>query len=127
MGLQFEYLLLQNRPLLLKSIGISTSEVVCDGPYIQSQTARAPGCQIDYLVQTYTKNLFVCEFKFKRQELGVEIIHEMTDKIKALKVPNGYAAIPILFHIGGVTTSVETAGYFYRIIDISEFLAEENT
>jgi uncharacterized protein len=122
MGLQLEYLLLQNRPLLLKSMGITTNNVTCDGPYRQSQTKNAKGCQIDYLVQTSTRNLFVCEFKFKRRELGTEIIQGMQAKIHALKIPKGYATVPILFHIGGVSSSVETDGYFYRIIDITDFL-----
>lgn len=124
MGLQLEYLLLQNRALLFKSIGISPADVVCDGPYRQSKTSTLKGCQIDYLVQTSTKNLFVCEFKFKRRELGSDIIDSMKDKINALKVPKGFAPIPILFHIGGIAASVETSGYFYRIIDIADLLNE---
>ena len=122
MGLQIEYLLLQNRPLLLKAMGIFVSDVVCDGPYRQSKTVSRRGCQIDYLVQTFTKNLFVCEFKFKRRELGIGIIDTMKEKVNALKIPRGYAAIPILFHVGGVSFSVETSSYFYRVIDISDFL-----
>lgn len=125
MGLQLEFLLLQNRSLLLKSMGISAENVVCDGPYRQSQTASTTGCQVDYLVQTSTKNLYICEFKFKRKELGSEVIDSMKDKLKALKIPRGYAALPLLFHIGGVTSSVETGGYFYRIIDIEDFLNTE--
>ncbi len=122
MGLQLEYLLLQNRPLLLESIGIFAADVVADGPYRQSKTTTAKGCQIDYLVQTATKNLYICEFKFTRKELGIEMMQEMQEKIKALKIPRGYAAVPILFHIGGVAASVETDGYFYRIIDIADLL-----
>lgn len=126
MGLQLEYLLLQNRPLLLKAMGISATDVTCDGPYRQSQTASERGCQIDYLAQTFTKNLFVCEFKFKRRELGVDVIQDMQEKINVLKIPRGYAAVPILFHIGGVAPSVETDQYFYRIIDITDFLIEND-
>ena len=76
------------------------------------------------MVQTITKNLFICEFKFKRRELGADIIDKVNEKIKALKVPRGYAAVPVLFHSGGVASSVETGGYFYRIIDIAGFLEE---
>lgn len=32
LGLQLEYLLLQNRSLLLKAIGVSGADIVCDGP-----------------------------------------------------------------------------------------------
>jgi AAA+ ATPase superfamily predicted ATPase len=121
-GLQLEYLLLQNRQLLLNAMGVPASDVRCDGPYRQLQTIRKQGCQVDYLVQTYTKNLFVCEFKFKRRELGADIVDSMKAKINALKIPKGYAAVPVLFHIGGVAPAVETGGYFYRIIDIADFL-----
>ena len=122
MGLQLEYLLLQNRPLLLKSMGISASDIVCDGPYRQSHTMNNPGCQVDYLIQTHTKTLYICEFKFKRRELGIDIVDMMKEKIKSIKIPRGYAAVPILFHISGVASSVHTANYFYRIIDIAGFL-----
>ena len=121
-GLQLEQLLLQNRSLMLKAIGISASDIVSDGPFRQSKTTRKSGCQIDYLVQTTTRNLFMCEFKFKNREIGIDIIHQVKDKIQALKVPRGFASIPILFHIGGVSSSVATDGYFYRIIDITNFL-----
>jgi len=123
-GLQFEYLLLQNRSMLLQAIGISVVDIVCDGPYRQSKTSAQDGCQIDYLVQTFTKNLFVCEFKFKRRELGIDIINDIKEKLSALKVPRGFAAAPILFHIRGATSSLETAGYFYRIIDITDFIQD---
>lgn len=122
MGLQLEQLLLQNRALLLDALGISASDVVSDGPFRQFKTTTQQGCQIDYLVQTTTKNLFVCEFKFKRRELGMDIIEQMQDRVHALKVPRGFASIPVLFHIGGVTSSVATDEYFYRIIDVSEML-----
>jgi AAA+ ATPase superfamily predicted ATPase len=124
MGLQIEYLLLQNRTLLLNKIGIPANEVVVDGAYRQSSTAHKVGCQIDYLVQTATKNLFICEFKFNSREIGIDIIHQMQSKIKALKIPKGYAAVPVLFHIGGVSSMVEMNDYFYRIIDIGDFLTE---
>ncbi|NCT56264.1 MAG: ATPase [Legionella sp.] len=123
MGLQLEQLLLQNRTLILKALGIPASDVVSDGPFRQFKTATQQGCQIDYLIQTTTKNLFICEFKFKRQELGVAIIEQVKDKIQALNVPRGFASIPVVFHLGGVTSSVSTEGYFYRIVDIAEFLA----
>lgn len=121
-GLQLEYLLLQNRSLLLQAVGISPNDIVCDGPYRQSATSKQQGCQVDYLIQTLTKNLFICEFKCKRRELRPDIIHDMQEKIHALKIPKGFAAVPVLFHLSGVTSSVETAGYFYRVIDIAVFL-----
>lgn len=122
LGLQLEHLLLQNRPLILKAIGISATDIVHDGPYRQIATASQQGCQIDYLIQTLTNNLFVGEFKFSKRELSAEIISEMKDKIAALKVPRGFATVPILCHLSGVSSTVTTSSYFYRIIDIADFL-----
>jgi uncharacterized protein len=122
LGLQLEYLLLQNRPLLLKAIGINGADLLSDGPYRQTKTTSQRGCQIDYLIQTTTKNLFVCEFKFSKREISGDIINEMQNKISSLKTPKGFACVPVLFHLSGVAESVATSSYFYRIIDIVDFL-----
>lgn len=121
-GLQLEHLLLQNRNQLIQSIGINPTDIIASGPFRQSKTTNKPGCQIDFLIQTTTKNLFICEFKFKRREIGSEVISEVEEKVNALKVPRGFATIPVLFHIGGVSGEVATRDYFYRIIDIADFL-----
>lgn len=122
LGMQLEYLLLQNRPLILKAIGVRGADIVSDGPYRQTKTSTQKGCQIDYLVQTATKNLFICEFKFKRREISSDIISEMQDKVSRLKVPRGFASISVLFHLSGVAEAVATSSYFYRVIDIVDFL-----
>lgn len=122
MGLQVEVLLLQNRHLLLQKLGLSPMDIIRSGPYRQKKTSTQQGCQIDYLIQTKTNGLFICEFKFKRREIGNNIILEMQDKISKLKSPKGFAKIAVLFHLSGVTETVETNSYFYRIIDITDFL-----
>ena len=121
-GLQLEQLLLQNRNILLKSLGVNPIDVVASGPFRQSKTTTKDGCQIDFLVQTATKTLFVCEFKVKDLELKMDIIAEVEKKIKALKVPRGYAVVPVLFQISGVSYNVADSEYFYRIINIADFL-----
>ncbi len=124
LGLQLEYLLLQNRSLLLKALSIRGEDITADGPYRQTKTTTQKGCQIDYLIQTTTKNLFISEFKFRKREIGSEIIHEMQEKFSALKIPRGFASVPVLFHLSGVVDAVATTTYFYRIVDISDFLDE---
>lgn len=122
MGLQVESLLLQNRKLLLQSLDINAQDLLADNPYFQQGTVRHPGCQIDYLLQTKSWNLFVCEFKLNRRVIGKEIISDMTEKLANFIVPKGFAKIPVLFHLGEVTSSVYDANYFYKIIDISDYL-----
>jgi AAA+ ATPase superfamily predicted ATPase len=121
-GLQLEALLLQNRPLLLQKLGISPVDIVRSGPYRQTKTTTQQGCQIDYLIQTKTNSLFICEFKFKKREISSDIITEMQEKISRLKTPKGFAKVAVLFHLSGVASSVATNPYFYRIVDIADFL-----
>ena len=121
MGLQLEALLLQNRSLIAQKLGISPVDIVRSGPYRQFKTSTQQGCQIDYLIQTKTNGLFICEFKFKKREISSEIIHEIQEKISRLKAPKGFARIPVLLHLSGVTDSVTTSDFFYRIIDIVDF------
>jgi len=58
-----------------------------------------------------------------RRELTIDVIQDMQEKINALKVPKGFAAVPVIFHISGASSSLETSDYFYRIIDISDFVS----
>lgn len=123
-GLQVESLLLQNRNLLLESIGINPAECVFDNPYFQKKNAKQQGLQIDYLVQVRNRNIFVCEFKFSRGRIGSEVVEEVKEKISKLKVPMGFAVIPILFYLGDLSEAVLTSEFFYRMIDISSFIGE---
>ena len=122
MGFQIETLLLKNRGLILKALDIRPENILGDNPYIQRPKALQKGCQIDYLVETHTNNLFVCEFKFKRRELGLEIIEDVQEKIARFSRPKGYGVVPVLIHFGGVSDAVHDKQYFYRIIDIHDFL-----
>jgi hypothetical protein len=88
----------------------------------RSATSAQKGCQIGYLIQTATKNLFVCEFKFRRCELDREVISEMQEKNLALKIPRGFTRVPVLFHPSGVSNTVAIFSYFYRTVDIINFL-----
>lgn len=125
MGFQVESLLLKNRNLLLESIRISPADVVADNPYIQKPTVRTKGCQIDYLIQTHSNNLFVCEFKFNRKEINTDIIQSMKEKIKRFSVPRGYGVSPVLFCFGEVSHRIHGEKYFYRIVDITDFLEKD--
>ncbi len=124
MGLQFENLVLNNRISLWKSLGLRVEDIVFENPYFQPKTSKNLGCQIDYLIQTRFKNLYICEIKFSHNPISVEVVQEMEDKLKALKVPKGFACLPVLIHMSGVTKPVQESGFFSQIIDFSECLID---
>ncbi len=124
MGLQIENLLLKNRSLILKALGLHPQDVLADNPYLQTATTRKRGCQIDYLIQTTTRTLFACEIKV-RQFVGVEVIGEMEEKLRRISLPKGYAFCPALFHLGSLSNDLALSSYFFRMIDIADFLKRE--
>ncbi len=46
----------------------------------------------------------------------------MQEKIKRFSVPRGIGVVPVLFHLGGVSDAVHDKRYFYRVIDIVDFI-----
>lgn len=122
MGFQLESLLLTNRDFLLNTLGIDSSNVVCDNPFIQRATTRNRGCQVDYLIQTRMNSLVICEFKFSKNELSSSLLTELKEKSNALAVPKGFGKSLALFHIGGVSPKIEESPLMFRVIDLRDWL-----
>jgi AAA+ ATPase superfamily predicted ATPase len=123
MGLQFENLVLNSHLDVIRAIGIQPDELIFSNPFFQRHTARQPGCQIDYLIQTKFDTAYICEIKFSRSEIGLDIISEMTKKMKNLKLPRHFSYRPVLIHVNGVREEVKDSEFFSKIIDFGKFLA----
>ena len=122
MGLQFENLVLKNRAFIQQSLNLKTEEIVSDNPFFQRKTIQHAGCQIDYLIQTKFGTLYLCEIKFKKQTIGLEIINEMKKKLTAFHYPKGFSCRPVLIHVNGVDEEVMNSGFFSNIIDFGSLL-----
>ncbi|MCP5506024.1 MAG: AAA family ATPase [Chlamydiales bacterium] len=116
MGFQFENLVVNNGWDLFPLLYIRPEEYDYDGPYFQTKTRERKGCQIDYLIQA-KNTLYICEVKFSRNPIGVEVIEEMKRKIKALGIPKHVSYRPVLIHVGSVKDEVILQDYFDSIID----------
>ena len=117
-GLQFENLLLKNSGMIIERLGIHNSDVVADNPYIQKATATRRGCQIDYLIQTRTKTLYLCEFKFRKSKITSDVIDEVKEKIDRLTVPKGFAVVPVLIYVGELSEKIQDTDFFYKAINL---------
>ena len=120
MGLQFENLVLNNREKIFELLNIRPEDVISDNPFLKKQTKKEKGCQIDYLIQTKFKNLYVCEIKFSMNPINTKVIEDVQEKIKRLQLPKETSALPILIHVNGVTDGLIKNGYFYNIIDLGD-------
>ncbi len=120
MGLQVENLILNNHDKIKKLLKIPPEEVEIDGPFFQRNTQRYPGCQIDYMIQTRSRILYICEIKFSRNTIGMSAVNEVATKIKHLKTPKQYFCRPVLIHVNGVSDDLLDCNYFSNIIDMTE-------
>ena len=122
MGLQFENLVLNNLSRLIEILKIPSHELITAGPYLQTKTQTRSKCQIDLMIQTKFNQLYICEVKFSKGEIGAEVVSEMKKKIAALQRPRGFSCRPVLIHVNEVSDSVYEMEYFSQIVDFSEFL-----
>lgn len=122
LGLQFENLVIHNVHLLLRQMNIPSNEIINLGPYLQLKNQRQEGCQIDLLIETRSRILYVCEIKFSSNPIGIGVIKDVQDKILKLKKTKGFSCLPVLIHVNGVSDAVLDQQYFYRVIEFSSFL-----
>ncbi len=125
LALQFENLVISNNKKIIEFLSINPEDIILSGPYFQRKTTRQQGCQIDYMIQTKHDIIYICEIKFKREEIAVDIINEVQEKIQRLKVPKYISRRAVLIHVNGVKDEVRDADYFSSIIDFNFFLIQE--
>lgn len=122
LGLQFENVVLRNRHSIFQILGIDPNDVVYDNPFFQRKTQRQRGCQIDYLIQTRHKTLYVCEIKFSRNTIPSTVTHEVREKIARLQLPRNMSYRPILIFAGEISRELEDGEFFAANIDFGQFL-----
>jgi hypothetical protein len=123
-ALQFENLVLNNRNYIWKKLGIRTEDIISENPFFQHHTARQPGCQIDYMIQTRFNSLYICEIKFSKNIVSSTVIDSVKEKIMRLKKPKNFSLRAVLIHVNGVSEDVVDRGFFSDIIDFGQIFNE---
>ena len=120
LGLQFECLVLNNLPALLKRMGLADVLILSASPYRKRAHARGEGCQIDLLLMS-SRTWWVVEIK-RRREIGVEIIDEVSRKVSNLKVRPGVSVRTALVYCGALSPAVPAEGFFDILTDVHDLL-----
>ena len=76
------------------------------------------------MIQAKHNTLYICEIKFIKNPVGMDVIAKTQKKIDGLKHPKGFSCRPVLIHVNGVTDDVLDSDYFSAIIDVSGFLEQ---
>jgi uncharacterized protein len=123
LGLQFENLVLKNRHSLFQLLDIDPNDVIYDNPYFQRKTQRQRGCQIDYLIQTRDRALYICEIKFSRNPVPATVAEEVAEKVARLQIPRGMSYRTVLIHSGQISRDLDEDEFFSAKLDLARLLA----
>lgn len=127
LGLQFENLVLANRKTIYKLLSLDPSNIIVDNPFFQRKTARQQGCQIDYMIQTCDDMLYLCEIKFNKNKLGLEVMHAMQQKLDQISVPKHFSKRAVLIHVNGITADLEETEFFAKIISFADLFMTQTS
>jgi hypothetical protein len=127
LGLQFENIVLKNRLAVFRQLHIDPNDVLYDNPFFQRKTLRNKGCQIDYLIQTRQKTLYVCEIKFSKKAVPPGVVFEVKEKIEKISLPRHMSYQPVLIHAGAIADSIAEEGHFAAVIDIADLMVPAET
>lgn len=119
-GLSFENLVVNNFRELLAPLGLERSLVLSAAPFRKESRSPSGAVQVDLMIQTSLSVYFV-EIK-RKAEIGPEVIEEMMEKVRKVRVPRGKAIKTALVYCGHLAPVVEAEGYFNAVIDIRDVL-----
>lgn len=123
LGLQFENLVLANKSVIFSQLGIEPDTVLHSGPFFQRKTKLRDGCQVDLLIQTRYRTLYLCEIKFSEQPIGLSAATEVQEKIKRLSIPRLYSVRTVLIHVNGTTEALNSSQAFDYVIDLQKLIS----
>ena len=122
MGRSFEYLCLQHANIISRILGFSGVDFTA-GPYFSPTHKDRAGVQVDLVFNRADHVLTVCEMKYSRKPVGVEVIAEMEKRISLLEPIAGRRTLQrVLIVRDKVSQQLARSSYFYRIIEARELL-----
>jgi AAA+ ATPase superfamily predicted ATPase len=121
LGFQFETLIINRIPDLIKPLGIEHEQILSAGPYFQTKTARTSPVQVDLLIHCKPRIIFLCEIKF-REQITKSVLTEVKRKQELLKTPKNTAIRPVLIYSGELDPAVKDEDYFDRVLNVAELL-----
>lgn len=120
MGLQFENLVLNNLPEVLRALGLQGRLIVSAAPYRCVRADCGGGLQVDLLVQT-EKVAYLVEIK-RRAELGLDVAREIADKAARLPVREGVSVRTALVYDGRLSPALAASDEIDRFVSARELL-----
>lgn len=122
MGRAFELVCMRHSDQIARLIGFEAIEYDV-GPWFRAPRKGITGIQIDLAYDRADKVITLCEMKRQTAPLGRAVIAEVEHKANVLREEFPKRTVqPVLVVDGPVSREVESAGWFYRIIQAEEML-----
>ncbi|OFZ81108.1 MAG: hypothetical protein A2583_11600 [Bdellovibrionales bacterium RIFOXYD1_FULL_53_11] len=118
LGRSFETLCMNHLLEISKILGFNGINFSC-GPYFRKNSSQK-GLQIDLLFDRSDNVMTVCEMKYKKKPVGIEVVRELENKIDILKTKTNKTIQKVLIVKDEVTDDLIKSGYFYKIITSHE-------
>lgn len=118
-GLQFENLLLNRIPEVIKMLGLEREIIKSASTFFQNRTKKSKAAQVDLLIECKPNNFYICEIKY-RKKIGLNVVDEVRGKIEKLRLPKYSTRRPVLIYSGELDQEVRDLDYFDRIVEVGE-------
>lgn len=116
-GFAFENFCIKNSIKLAETMGFS-EYIESFGPYFNRNSEK--GTQIDLLYKRSDKVITVCEIKYYNKPISADVIADVEEKIKHLKIPVGHTIEKALITVNGAEPSLRKSKYFQHIIELKD-------
>jgi len=120
LGYQFEALILNNLLLLMRHAHVDRTLLDSCAPFVHRGSETDEGVQIDLLMKS-RHALYVVEVK-RRERIGEEVVDEVREKIRKIRIKRGMSVFPILVYDGVLSKRVPGDGFFSSIVSSEQLL-----
>ncbi len=123
LGLAFERFCRKHHRLIARALGFEAVRYRSGAYFNRASQKEADGYQVDLVFERDDKVLTVCEVKYHRGPVVKKVISEFERKIEKMSIPKKFTLHKVLITVEGAEESVKSAGFFDRILDLSDFMS----
>jgi len=124
-GLAFERLGEASIDRILDRLRIGLTDIVKMGAYFRQTRTRGAGLQIDWLIIRRDEVWTLLEFKYLSKPAGLEVMHDIADKIRRLGAPEDVTVEPVLISAHGATKALDATGFFSHTLCLADLVDPE--
>lgn len=121
LGRGFEVFCQNHAYLISQMLGFSGIEYRV-GPYFRKSTEEA-GVQIDLMFDRQDNVITLCEMKYSRSAVGIDVIEEVEKKVSAIEKISKKTIQKVLIVKDAASQELVKSGYFYKIITCQDLWA----